>query len=201
MRANLDWSPSASHGHTPTQIEKDGLATNGTAPPSHCHYATLCQLCSVKRSRRFIEALSWICGPIQSLTLTHSPFCMAHTLFIRILPVNFHVGRLWALVQFNLGTFVRFLRFLLALPLDQTGSPIYYILWYTLYLCNIPPHHLSLPFPPSCNRSWGRTPMRHIGLVDVDTEIAEPHRSYLFPLWPLLRRPSFSHILFCTIVQ
>jgi len=57
-----------------------------------------------------------------------------YTLFIRILPVNFHVSRLWALVQFNLGTFVRFLRFLLALPLDQTGSPIYYILWHTLIL-------------------------------------------------------------------
>lgn len=51
---------------------------------------------------------------------------------------------LWVLVQFDLGRFVRF-RFLRLLPpLDQTGSPIYYTLWRTLYLCNIPSHDLSL---------------------------------------------------------
>jgi len=145
----LHRSPSASYGYTPRRSKRRSYHQNGTAPPSHCHYsATVCQFCSVRRSRRFIEALSWICG-----------YCpVAHTHAFAVLhgthPIYSHIASqlpcrssMWALVQFNLGTFVRFLRFLLLLPLDQTGSPIYCTLWHILsYLCNIPPLHFFLPF-------------------------------------------------------
>jgi len=177
---------------------KGGLATRTAFPPSQplpsfCNTLPNLQCGAAEALWRHYHGSMDL---VQSLALTHSPFRVAYILFIRILPVNSHVARATYVGRFSDSVWARCSGSLAPAPgsrrltyLSRPGIP--YICVIYLYAKSLLPSPVTAP---------GDGYLRITDLGDVDTEPLRSglRRSLSLPggPWPLLRRPSLSHILF-----